>query len=109
MTVVLHEVTAVAEGVLLPEKPMALSVYPNPFNPNTTARFFTSGPSATLEIYDVLGKLTRRIDRPVSGAGWVEMGWDGRSDAGAPVASGVYLLRVSDGVKSEMTRIVLLK
>jgi hypothetical protein len=110
LIVTVDEATAVAEGALGREKALGLSVYPNPFNPNTTARFFSEGTgTATLEIYDVLGKLTRRIDRPESGAGWVEMAWDGRNDAGVPVASGVYLLRVSDGEKSEMTRIVLLK
>jgi hypothetical protein len=38
-----------------------------------------------------------------------EIVWDGRDDAGAPVASGVYLVRLAGGDESQVRRITLLK
>jgi hypothetical protein len=35
--------------------------------------------------------------------------WDGRNDAGEPVATGVYLLRVSNATTSLARKLVLLK
>ena len=49
-----------------------------------------NGP-ATLAIYDVSGRLVRRITGDL-GAGFV---WDGRDGEGRPVPAGVYVHRVA--------------
>lgn len=60
-----------------------------------------------IEIYDVRGRLSRRL--PVT-AGARSATWDGRDDAGAPVASGVYLARWSaGGAAAAAARIIRLR
>jgi flagellar hook assembly protein FlgD len=47
-------------------------------------------------VYDVAGRVVRRLfgDRTLE-AGRHTLGWDGRDDAGRPVAAGVYYLRLT--------------
>lgn len=71
-------------------------------SPNPT----TSGATLALElkadtrtsasVYDVAGRVVRRLfgDRALE-AGRHMLGWDGRDDAGRPVAAGVYYLRLA--------------
>jgi hypothetical protein len=87
-----------------------LRVAPNPFNPTTTAKFYTpSAGSYSVSIFDVGGRLARTIEGRSSNAGWVEVPWDGKDDAGAAVASGVYLMRVNVGGASETARAILVR
>ncbi|MEZ4386284.1 MAG: matrixin family metalloprotease [Candidatus Krumholzibacteriia bacterium] len=87
-----------------------LSLFPNPFNPRTTARFqvAAAGP-VSLEVFDVAGKLVRRLDGQAAGAGWMEMSWDGRNGAGGAAPSGNYLLRVRTAETVLRARAMLLE
>ncbi len=88
--------------------------YPNPFNPVTTIRFYLpSTAPARLEIFNVLGQLVRAYvgahrDAPLP-AGWHEIRWDGRDNAGQPAASGVYFYRLQAGDFAETKRLVILR
>jgi hypothetical protein len=99
-----------ADGSVPPASSLALSVAPNPFNPTTTAKFFASaaGPYS-VEVYDVTGRLSRTLQGRASGAGWIEVPWDGRDEAGAETGSGVYLMRVRSGGLVETERAVLVR
>jgi hypothetical protein len=86
--------------------------YPNPFNPVTTIRYSIAQPShVTLRIYNIAGQLVRTLvneeqtPRPEGFA----MEWDGASDKGSKVASGVYLYRLVAGEFDETRKMVLLK
>ena len=68
---------------------------PNPFNPRTKIEYVLPGPGkVTLRIFDVRGRLVRRLVDGAETAGPHEATWDGRDDRGASVASGVYLCRL---------------
>jgi len=86
------------------------SNYPNPFNPTTTIQFESTKPGhATVEIFDIRGRLIRLLldaDLPEGGHSVV---WNGRGETGAPVSSGVYLYRVNFAGEHEMRRVLLLK
>ena len=73
--------------------------HPNPFNPNTTIRYGLPGPNAVnLEIFDVAGRLVRRLkDGAVEPAGFHQVTWQGRDDRGRELGSGVYLYRLTVG------------
>jgi len=60
-----------------------------------------------VEIHDVAGRLVRTIDAGVRPAGAHELTWDGRDDAGVPVAPGVYLARLAAGGAAAVTRVVM--
>ncbi|MFH1278887.1 MAG: matrixin family metalloprotease [Candidatus Eisenbacteria bacterium] len=99
----------IADGQV-PARALEFQVAPNPFNPLTTAKFFASaaGPY-TVDVYDVSGRLARRIDGLASGAGWIDVPWNGKDGNGSDVASGVYLLRLTHGDRSETKRAVLVR
>ena len=70
--------------------------YPNPFVSATAVPFFApmDGGDVKAEIYDVRGRLVRRIPVP-SGALQGELLWDGRDERGEEVSSSVYFLRLT--------------
>ncbi len=82
----------------VPDDFRLLGNYPNPFNPATVVRFSLPAPAQVrLEVFDVLGRQCRTLDAGWMGAGHHNLNWDGRDDAGAPLPSGLYLLRLRAG------------
>jgi flagellar hook assembly protein FlgD len=89
--------------------------YPNPFNPTTNIRYALPVDSRiTLEIFNVIGQRVRTLVNDNMAAGYHTMEWDGASDAGSRLASGVYFLRLSatgvNGAKfSDVNKLVMMK
>ncbi len=89
--------------------------YPNPFNPETAISYQLSpkGQAAASEvelaIYNLLGQKVRTLVRARQPAGRYEVKWDGRSDAGVPVASGVYIYRFTAGSYQKVMKMILLR
>ena len=99
----------------LPGQTLLRQNYPNPFNPETWIPFELSQSSkVTVVIYNVIGTPIRTIR-----IGYMEAGryvsrsravyWDGKTDAGGKVASGVYFctLRTQDYTSTQ--KMVILK
>ena len=83
---------------------------PNPFNPATTIGYdLPEVMKSRLVIYDVNGVQVRELVDAKQPAGHHTITWDGKSDAGAPVASGVYFYRLKAGAFVETRKMVLLK
>lgn len=84
---------------------------PNPFNP-MTAITYEVAPGAgrvTIAVYDVAGRLVKRlVDDVVPGGVW-EVSWDGKDTAGQQVSSGVYFYQMRAGDFVETRKMVLLK
>jgi hypothetical protein len=92
-------------------RPVLHANTPNPFNPVTTIAFELSRPSnVSIEIVDIAG---RRVQTLLAGApytiGQHRITWNGRSERGVPVASGVYLYRLHVGDFVETRRMTLLR
>jgi len=101
--------TDVAEQAT-PASGLQASVFPNPFNPKTTVRFFaTQTGESHVDVYDMSGRLVDRLTVSLEDTGWVQTEWDGLSSAGEPAASGIYLMKVISGRDSQTVRAVLLK
>jgi len=88
-----------------------LTSYPNPFNPTTRISFRLDHPATVrLDIHDLAG---RRIKVLVGGeslaAGEHDFTWYGRDQLDQPVASGLYLVRLSIGGKAMMRRVTLVR
>ncbi len=101
-------ITAVADEP--PHRELALSAYPNPFNPRTTLRFYqpASG-TAVLRIFSIDGRQiwSRRLD--AAGPGWREVVWDGRDGRDLPVSSGLYFAYLRQGERYAAIRVTLMK
>jgi hypothetical protein len=87
----------------------AVSVGPNPFNPETTVHYVVTTPGrVTLEVYDVRGaRIATLVDASMM-AGEHTATWNGRDEKGVPVGSGVYFGRLtsSAGVRSYKMTVV---
>lgn len=84
--------------------------FPNPFNPRTTIRLSLSRPSELVaEVYNVGGRFIAVLAHDFFKSGWHQIEWNGISDLGEQVPSGVYMLRlvVEDQVVTK--RVVLLR
>ena len=83
---------------------------PNPFNPSTVIRFdlAADGP-ARLAVYDLSGRLVRRLSHGAMTAGPHALRWDGRDARGRTVAAGVYIARLEAGGRAVSHRMVLVK
>lgn len=83
---------------------------PNPFAQETKLSFQLSQPErVSLLVYDVNGRRVRTLADDVSyPAGHHGVVWDGRDDAGARVAAGVYTVRLAGTNFSESRTIVRL-
>jgi squalene-hopene/tetraprenyl-beta-curcumene cyclase len=84
--------------------------YPNPFNAQTVITFTLdeNGP-VRLEIYDVLGRTVRRLVDDVQGTGRHQVVWNGLDHTGRPVASGLYLYRLTVGNAAATKKLLLVK
>ncbi|MBU8920285.1 MAG: T9SS type A sorting domain-containing protein [Bacteroidales bacterium] len=83
---------------------------PNPFNPSTNISFYIpqSG-DVLLQVFDVEGKRVRTLSDKPYDKGRHEVIWDGVSDSGDPVASGVYFYRLTTGKETISKKMVLLR
>jgi hypothetical protein len=72
--------------------------YPNPFNPSTRIKFaLPQNAAVKLVIYNSFGQQVRMLLDAKKEAGFHEIEWDSRNDAGALVATGVYFYKLMAG------------
>ena len=87
-----------------------MSAFPNPMVGATTLALTMprTGP-VSLEMYDVAGRLVRRVaDGPLE-AGRHEIPWDGRDAAGVDVPSGIYFCRLKVGEHEATSKVTVLR
>ena len=94
--------------------PLSCRSYPNPFSECTVIDLGVDATSAgrpqTLMecgIYDVSGRLVRRLSAIGIDAGSRRIEWDGRDGRGAPLPSGIYFARVGAGGRTYRLKMVL--
>ena len=99
----------------VPDLTQLLQNYPNPFNPETWIPYELSQDSEVkVWIYDVGGQLLRWMEVGFQEAGIYSsreksIYWDGKSQDGERVASGVYFYSLELGEVSQTRRMVILK
>lgn len=84
----------------MPIQPLLLQSYPNPFNPATVIPFIipagTGASKAKISVFDVTGQLAWS-EQTDGTFGQHSVVWDGTDRSNAPVASGVYIIRLDVG------------
>lgn len=112
----IHRFTSTAVAVEEPASPVSPVTFrlgdprPNPFTPRTEIPFEVDGTvRARLEIFDVAGRAVRTLLDARIAAGHHEHIWDGTDQAGAPVASGTYLVRLTVDGNPVVRRLVLIR
>jgi M6 family metalloprotease-like protein len=91
--------------------------YPNPFNGSTVINYsvginvpVVAGRSMMLvEVRTITGALVRRLVEQEAAPGFYSVVWDGRNEAGARAASGVYYYQLRVGPIAVLKRLVVLR
>ena len=95
---------------VLPRVAALYENYPNPFNPSTEIRFdIPTARDVQLRVYNQLGQTVRTlVDRQMK-AGSYRVSWDGATEQGAKVASGVYFYSLKAGDFKQIRKMTLVK
>lgn len=84
--------------------------YPNPFNLETVISYkLPKDADVKLVVYNILGQNVKTLVDEYQDAGVYSVSWDGFSEGGTEVASGVYFYKITVGDISEIKKMVLLK
>lgn len=87
--------------------PFALQSWPDPFTESTTIAFTVFEPTRIrLEVWDVAGRRVRTLVADAEADGLQTVNWDGHDDAGVPVPSGVFFVRLTAGYVTAQGRVV---
>ena len=94
----------------IPEQYLLSQNYPNPFNPSTIISWQSpvSG-HQTLKVYDVLGNEVATLVDEYKPAGRYQVEFNGPSDEGQNLSSGIYFYRLEAGSFVETRKMIYLK
>ena len=112
LIVVADLITGVApdNGAELPDQFYLTQNFPNPFNPVTQIEFGIPEKShVTLAVYNVLGQRIRTLVDETLPANNYTAEWDGNSENGVRVASGIYFYKLETSLYTETKKMILLK
>ncbi len=97
-----------ADGEELARPGSEMYATPNPFSPSTTIHFSLQRPArVSLSVYSLSGRRVRLLEEGSLGTGEYQVVWDGRSDAGRHLPSGVYFYRLEGTSPSRTGRLLL--
>jgi hypothetical protein len=86
------------------------SIYPNPFNPNTTIKYSLKEDSeVSVAIYDIKGRKVASIEEGLVKAGTRTLNWNGKSFNNDSAPSGVYFIKLNAGSFTQTKKAILLK
>jgi large repetitive protein len=114
--------TGTADFVIIPETitdapednvapaTVTLTNYPNPFNPETVISFgLAEAGYTTLNIYNIAGQKIATLVQDNLTAGDHSATWNGTTNSGKAVASGMYFYRLQSGENTVTNKMVLMK
>ena len=94
----------------LPGEFRLLQNYPNPFNSSTTIQYQLPQQShVELIIFNLLGEKVKTLVKENQERGWQHVNWDGTNEAGAKIASGIYLYQLKMDNRVEIRRMMLIE
>lgn len=89
------DLTEVNESYVIPDKRYNSIVYPNPFNHSVIIGMTDiSGSDITVEIYDILGNMIRKLNRGGGSNGLDGLIWYGKNTSGNDVGTGIYFAKI---------------
>ena len=93
-----------------PESPRLSGNHPNPFNPVTHLSYsLASSGHVRIGVYNMKGELVRTLTEGKKPAGEYRISWDGGSENGSLVGSGIYLARMEADGWTECRKMILIR
>jgi len=96
-----------------PNAPKSFTLFqnqPNPFNPETQISYYlTQGCQVRVSIYNVLGQRMKTLYEGYQGVGMHTLMWDGRSEDGIQLSSGIYFYQLQADSFQETKKMILMK
>ncbi|PJA74671.1 hypothetical protein CO151_08745 [bacterium CG_4_9_14_3_um_filter_65_15] len=95
---------------VIPGAQFATKAFPNPFNPKVTVSYnMPKRGHVTVKIFNIRGELVRTLVDDVMDAGTQSVDWNGTSNSGSSVASGVYFYEARYGDEVQVNKITMVK
>jgi hypothetical protein len=84
--------------------------YPNPFHPELNIAYdVAKAEHVQIEIYNARGQKIRTLLQTTKNPGSYRLRWDGRTDSGAPVTTGVYFVKMVSGSYKTTQKVMMMK
>jgi glucuronoarabinoxylan endo-1,4-beta-xylanase len=100
--------TSAGPAASLPAKFTLEQNYPNPFSSSTVVSYkLRTQSDIQVTIFDILGRVVRRIAAAAQPSGTHSILWDGSNNFGQRVASGIYFYTLQAGGESRTKRMIL--
>ncbi len=97
-------------GTDTPGAKFAVQSYPNPFNPQLTLKYTLKTPgNVVMKVYNVRGELVKTLLNGQVTATTGSVVWDGTSDQGSNVSSGVYFVETRSGGDVNVQKATMVK
>jgi hypothetical protein len=94
---------------LLPNNPLVISAYPNPFNNSTAIEIEGGSGEYNISIYDLLGRTVKSVVFTRESLAPIRYVWDGTNNYNDQAPSGVYFIRANSDIHSAELKVTLLK
>ncbi|RKZ32448.1 hypothetical protein DRQ33_05900 [bacterium] len=91
-------------------KTSKITISPNPFNTRCQIKIeLPKDEQVNLEIYDINGKNIYSKNFGELCEGLHNFNWNGETEYGEPLPSGIYFIKIKIGTKNKITKVILLK
>lgn len=99
-----------SDSEALPKQFTLFQNHPNPFNPQTEMNYaLPFDCHVTLTVYNILGQKVITLIDKFQNAGRKTLHWDGRSQNGDELSSGIYFYRIQAGDFAQTRKMLLVK
>jgi hypothetical protein len=97
-------------GTDLPVAKFGVESYPNPFNPQLTIKYTLKNPgNVVMKVYNVRGELVKTLLNGQVSETAGSVVWDGTTDQGSNVSSGVYFVETRSGGDVNVQKATMVK